>query len=151
MQEEKGSSKQNSLFVKLYRKYVTREIITYGIAGVLTTVVNLIIFHIFANSIGIDEMISNVIAWVGAVAFAYIVNDVWVFKSKRTGLSDEIAKIIKFIGARVASLGVEEVGIFIFVKQLHFNNMLVKCGLAVIVILMNYIFSKLFIFNKKSK
>lgn len=149
MKDKNPSLKQRSLFQRLWKKYVTRELVTYGIAGVLTTIINLTLFHLLCNVAKMDEMVGNVIAWVGAVLFAYIVNDIWVFRSKKEGISEELSKFAKFVGARVASLGVEEAGIFLFVKQMHWNNMLVKAGLAVIVILMNYIFSKLFIFKKK--
>lgn len=150
MKEEQTIKKQPSLLLKLWKKYVTRELITYGIAGVMTTVVNLVLFHMLCNVWKMDEMIGNIIAWVGAVLFAYVVNDIWVFRSKWEGGSEELSKFLKFVGARVASLGVEEAGLLIFVKGLHFNNMIVKAALSVIVILMNYVFSKLFIFVKKT-
>ncbi len=150
MNEKKSQNKQSSLIMKLWKKYVTRELITYAVAGVMTTVVNLVLFHLLCNVWHLDEMIGNIIAWIGAVLFAYIINDIWVFRSKWEGSSKELEKFLKFVGARVASLGVEEAGLLIFVKGLHFNNMIVKAALSVIVILMNYIFSKLFIFTKKS-
>ena len=141
MNEKKSQNKQSSLIMKLWKKYVTRELITYAVAGVMTTVVNLVLFHLLCNVWHLDEMIGNIIAWIGAVLFAYIINDIWVFRSKWEGSSKELSKFLKFVG---------EVGLFVFVKGLHFNNMIVKAALSVIVILMNYIFSKLFIFTKKN-
>ncbi len=141
MNEKKSQNKQSSLIMKLWKKYVTRELITYAVAGVMTTVVNLVLFHLLCNVWHLDEMIGNIIAWIGAVLFAYIINDIWVFRSKWEGSSKELSKFLKFV---------EEVGLFVFVKGLHFNNMIVKAALSVIVILMNYIFSKLFIFTKKN-
>jgi len=93
---------------------------------------------------------SNIIAWIIAVLFAYVVNDIWVFKSIRNGLVAEIAKIIKFFAARVFSLLVEVLGLYVFTTLMSFNDLIVKAGLAVIVIILNYFFSKLFIFNKKN-
>ncbi len=136
---------ETSLIIKLWKKFVNRETITYAIAGVLTTLVNLISFDLIANKMHVNDLVANVIAWILAVSFAYLVNNFWVFHS---GVGNEIEKIFKFFGARLVTLGIEEVGILCFVTWLHFNNMAVKLGLAVIVIIVNYIFSKLYIFNR---
>lgn len=138
-------------FRTLWNKLVNRETITYGIAGVLTTVVNFVSYHFFCNVLGIENLIANGIAWVIAVIFAYVVNDLWVFQSKTFGLRNEIEKITKFFGARIFSFVIEEAGMYVFVDILKFNNLIVKAGLAVIIIILNYIFSKLFIFNKSTK
>lgn len=135
-------------FIK--EKLFTREIITYGISGVLTTAINLISYYICWNIIGIHNLIANIIAWILAVTFAYFMNAIWVFKEERQANTQESIKMFKFYLARIFSLIVEEVGLFLFVERLHVNNMVVKCGLAVIVIVLNYVLSKLFIFNKKS-
>jgi putative flippase GtrA len=132
-------------------KLFTREIITYGISGVLTTAINLITYYLCWNLFGIHNLIANIIAWVIAVTFAYFMNAVWVFKDERQGATQETIKMFKFYIARVFSLIVEEAGLLLFVEVLHFSNMMVKCGLAVIVIILNYVLSKVFIFNKKSK
>lgn len=130
-------------------KLFTREIITYGISGVLTTAINLISYYLCWNIFGIHNLIANIIAWVLAVTFAYFMNAIWVFNDKRQGAKEETVKMFKFYVARIFSLIVEEAGLFLFVEILHFSNMLVKCGLAVIVIVLNYVLSKLFIFNNK--
>ncbi len=137
--------------LRLYwERFVNRETITYVIAGVLTTAVNYIAYYLFCNVLEIQNLVANVIAWVIAVVFAYIINDLWVFQLKKTGYKQEIAKIFKFFGARLFSLAVEEAGLYIFVDMIGWNNLIVKAFLAVIVIAMNYIFSKIFIFNKKN-
>lgn len=136
-------------FGPLWKKVVNRETVTYAIAGVLTTIVNIISYHLFCNVLGIENLIANGIAWVIAVIFAYVVNDIWVFQSKTFALRDEIEKVTKFFGARIFSFVIEEAGMYVFVDILKWNNLLVKAGLAVIVIVLNYIFSKLFIFNKE--
>ena len=133
-----------------WNKFVNRETITYLIAGVLTTVVNFIAYYLFCNIMGIQNLIANGIAWVIAVIFAYVINDLWVFRSARAGIRREIEKIGKFFGARVLSFVVEEAGMFLFVDIIGWNNMIVKAALAVIVIILNYFFSKLYIFNKKN-
>jgi putative flippase GtrA len=128
---------------------VNRETITYAIAGVMTTVVNFVTYHLFCNIIGVENLIANGIAWVVAVIFAYIINDLWVFQSIRGNLRGELEKVAKFFSARVLSFVVEEAGMFLFVDILALNNLIVKAGLAIIVIILNYFFSKLYIFNKK--
>ncbi len=135
----------------LWDKFVNRETITYAVAGVLTTLVNFCSYHFFCNILGIKNLVANAIAWVIAVIFAYMINNIWVFQSKSKGIRNEIEKITKFFGARICSFGIEEVGLYVFVDIFFWNNMLVKAGLAVIVIILNYIFSKLFIFNNKKE
>jgi Predicted membrane protein len=132
---------------KLMKIVLSREFITYGIAGVLTTVVNFYSYHLLCNVMGIENLIANAIAWVIAVTFAYVVNAKVVFLQKNDGIKSEATKVTKFFGARVLSLIVEETGMFIFVDILAYNNLMVKACLAVIVIIMNYVLSKLYIFK----
>lgn len=137
----------SELTKKIMKIVLSREFITYGIAGVLTTVVNYVSYHVLCNILGIENLIANAIAWVIAVAFAYVVNARVVFLSKRDSIKEEAVKVTKFFGARVLSFIVEELGLFIFVDILAYNNLVVKAALAVIVIIMNYILSKLYIFK----
>ncbi|QHQ61963.1 GtrA family protein [Anaerocolumna sedimenticola] len=138
------------IYKSIWKRAVNRETITYGIAGALTTLVNYAAYYIFCNRIGIENLIANIIAWIIAVIFAYIINDIWVFKAQMSGIQSEFIKVIKFFGARLFSLIVEEAGLFLFVDILSWNNLVVKAALAVIVIILNYFFSKLYIFNKRS-
>ncbi len=132
----------------MIKKIINRETFFYAISGILTTLVNLAVFYLFCYLLGVNNLISNVIAWFLAVTFAYFVNARVVFlDSKNTG--SEYIKIFKFFLARGLSLIVEEAGLFIFANIIGFNDMLVKGILAVIVIIMNYILSKVFIFNGK--
>ena len=140
-----------------------KEIINYIIFGVLTTVVNFAVFWLFNRLLGRDfYLTSNVIAWIVAVAFAYITNKIWVFESKVTTVKGILLEVGEFFLARLFSLGVEEVGLLIFVDLLKFKNlsfelltfaitgeMLSKIILAVVVVILNYIFSKFIIFKKQ--
>lgn len=140
-----------------------KEIINYIIFGVLTTVVNFAVFWLFNRLLGGDfYLASNVIAWIVAVAFAYITNKIWVFESKVTTVKGILLEVGEFFLARLFSLGVEEAGLLIFVDLLKFKNlsfelftfaitgeMLSKIILAVIVVILNYIFSKFIIFKKQ--
>lgn len=133
---------------KLWKMVVNRETITYGIAGVSTTIVNFAAYHLFCNMLHIENLIANAIAWVIAVTFAYVVNARWVFQEKAEDAQNESKKIAKFFGARVATFLVEEAGMFILVDLLHGPNLVMKAIVAVAVIILNYIFSKLFVFTK---
>lgn len=140
-----------------------KEIINYIIFGVLTTVVNFAVFWLFNRLLGRDfYLASNVIAWIVAVAFAYITNKIWVFESKVTTVKGILLEVGEFFLARLFSLGVEEAGLLIFVDLLKFKNlsfelftfaitgeMLSKIILAIIVVILNYIFSKFIIFKKQ--
>lgn len=134
---------------KLWKLVVNRETITYGIAGVSTTIVNFAVYHLFCNIWGIPNLISNAIAWVAAVLFAYVLNARWVFQDKQEDAAGESKKLLKFFGARVITFGVEEAGMFLLVDLLHGPNLIMKAVVAVLVIILNYIFSKLFVFKKE--
>ena len=147
----------------LLKKY--KELITYVIFGGLTTVVNLVSFKLFNIILGEEYyLISNVIAWFIAVIFAYVTNKLFVFESRSWKANVIIKEIISFFAARVFSLGIEELGLWILVDLLRFDTysisifgiviggkMIAKIVLAVIVVVLNYIFSKLVIFKKKDK
>lgn len=141
-----------SFIKKHWSKILNRETITYTFAGILTTLVNFITYYILCNIFNIENLIANTIAWVIAVSFAYVVNDLWVFQSERDSIFKECLKIIKFFGARICSFIVEQMGMFLFVNLLKWNNLIVKAFLAVVVIVLNYLFSKVYIFkNQKNR
>lgn len=141
----------------------------YLVFGVLTTVVNFVVFEcfdrLFTKTVSVDlTLLTNVIAWVVSVAFAYVTNKLFVFESKSWKGNVICKEIPSFVGARVFSLGVESLGLLVFVKWLGFGEfsfnlagfvisgkILTKIGLAVIVVVMNYVFSKFIIFKKKEK
>ena len=131
----------------LYNKLVNRETITYGIFGLLTTIVNFVSYEglYWLTS---SNLTANWIAWVIAVTFAYIVNKWSVFRSRSSSAIAELTKMGKFYCARLVSLGVEQLGIYIFVEKLGIYRWLIKGALSIIVIIINYIFSKLYIFKE---
>lgn len=133
------------------KKLINRETIVYLIAGIMTTLVNIFAYGLLCNVFGINYLVANLIAWIFAVIFAYIVNNLWVFRDKSDSLKVEGIKLIKFIVARAFSLLIEEAGLFLLVKVAGFNNMAVKVFLAVVVIVLNYLFSKLYIFKGNQK
>lgn len=137
------------LIKKLWKLFINRETITYGIAGVATTAVNFIAYHLFCNILQVPNLYANAIAWVIAVAFAYVVNARWVFLSRKEDVSGESKKVVKFFGVRFLTFLVEELGMFLLVDVLQGPNLWMKAIVAVIVIILNYVFSKVFVFVKK--
>ena len=140
-----------------------KEIIIYVFFGGLTTVVNLAVFALFGKLLGDERyLITNAIAWFAAVVFAYVTNKIWVFESKSWSARVLAKEIPSFFAARVLSFVIEEVGLYVFVDLLAFNELsikilsfeiggelIAKALLAVVVVVMNYVISKLVIFRKK--
>lgn len=139
--------KDNKL-IALFLKY--KELISYVFWGGMTTVVSYLVYIPCARFFHIDETISNIISWILSVAFAFVVNKVFVFESKSWERKLVFREAWQFVSARLVSFLLCDVAIFTFlVKVCHFNDLLVKLFTNVLVIVLNYIFSKLVIFKKK--
>lgn len=138
------SIKPFSIFQPIYLKY--KEQLLYLFFGVLTTVVSIAVFSLFTIVIPCDELFANLISWIVAVMFAFLTNRTWVFQSDSK--QSFFKQMQSFYLGRVATLGVEELILLVFVKVLSLNAMLVKIVAQVVVILLNYIISKLFVFKK---
>lgn len=130
----------------LYRKY--KEVLLYLFFGGLTFLVSIGSYAGFNVGMGINELIANVISWFFAVAFAYITNKIWVFSTRGLEFATLVREIFKFFGGRVFTLVVEEIILYVFITRLQFNSMLIKVMAQIVVILLNYIISKLFVFKK---
>lgn len=127
---------------------IKREAAAYLIVGAMTTLINMAAYYICYNIADISNLLSNGIAWVLAVIFAYFANDRLVFtETKGGGLQAELRKMERFFGARVFSLLVDEAGMYLLVDVLFVNNMFSKIATNVIIVIMNYILSKFFIFK----
>lgn len=132
---------------ELYSKY--KEIINYLVFGGLTTVVNFICYYIFARVIGIDEVISSALSWFFSVLFAYVTNKLYVFDSKTKGAKNLIKECISFFLARILSGILCDVGTFaLMVKIFNINDILSKIVTQVMVVIVNYVFSKFVVFKK---
>ena len=115
----------------------------------LSTIVNFVSYYIAARVIGIEEVASSGISWFCAVLFAYITNKLFVFESKTDNIKDTLIEMIKFFLARIVSGALCDVGTFaIMVKVLNINDIISKIVTQIMVIIVNYIFSKLIIFKK---
>ena len=131
----------------LFLKY--QEIISYMFFGVLSTAVNLVIF--FAVNSFAPGIVANVPAWVGAVAFSFATNKAFVFEDGGWDKKTLWPQIRDFTAARLFSLLLEE-GIFlVFVELAHFSEPWVKLAGQVVVVIANYLTSKLIVFRKKEK
>ena len=130
-----------------YRSH--KEGMRYLVFGALTTIVNILAYSILYYICHIDNAISNVIAWIAGATFAYITNKLYVFNSKVNNKKELFKEIVYFYGCRLLTLAFDE-GIMIFtVDKLGWNALLMKIVSNIIVIVLNFIFSKILIFKKK--
>ena len=132
----------------LYLKY--KEIINYLIFGVLTTVVSLVTYYICVYTFinpeeAVQLQIANVISWLFGVTFAYITNRKFVFESNE---QNKIKEASKFVTSRIATLLMDMAIMFIGVTLLKFNDKIIKLVSQVVVIIANYLLSKIIVFNK---
>ena len=134
---------------ELMKKY--RELITYVFWGGMTTVVNYIVYFACTKLLGIEYLISNVIAWVVAVIFAFWVNKIYGLQSYGRDKKTMLHEFGTFVPARVLS-GVLETGMMaLFVSVMHFNDSVIKIIASVLVVIINYVLSKLVIFKKQKE
>ncbi len=134
----------------LYLEY--KEIINYLVFGVLATVVNFVSYFIFAKLLKIDEVVSSGLSWFCSVLFAYITNRIFVFESTANTKKAFLKELVSFFMARIASGILCDVGTFaIMVKVLNINDVVSKIVTQVMVVIVNYVFSKFIVFKKNKK
>ena len=131
------------LLYPFYKKH--REVLLYLFFGALTTVVSWGSFYLLHYPIGWNEHIANLLSWVAAVLFAFLTNRTWVFSAKESFLRE----MLLFFAARLTTLGVEEVFLLVFTTLLKKEAMPVKIVGNLLVLVLNYVFSKLIVFRKK--
>lgn len=131
-------------FIKKHKSFIF-----YGVFGVLTTVVNLVVYNVCYYQMSMSNTVSNVLAWILAVTFAYLTNKVWVFDSKSWEWDVLKREVPAFVSCRLATGVMDLVIMYISVDIMHWNAMLMKLMSNVLVIVLNYVFSKLVIFKKK--
>ena len=146
------------------KKLLNRETVSYLIFGVATTLVNYVVFHLLYNVLWQqrNSLIANAAAFVAAVVFAFVVNKMFVFESKRWDLATLKKEIPSFLAARIGSFGIEEAGLFLAEKVLKLGGIIavtigslsldwitvIKVALAFVVVALNYVFCKLIVFKK---
>ncbi len=151
------------LIKKLIKIATSKETILYVVFGLLTTLVNLVVFKIFDVRLGTSwYLLSNSFAWIISVVFAYITNKTFVFEQNEWSLMVIKKEFPSFVSSRVATYVVEQIGLWFFVDLLTFGDKVfdfyiielsgtitAKLILGVVVVVLNYVFSKFIVFRKK--
>lgn len=127
------------IFMKL-----RKEIVLYVIFGILTTLVNIVAYFLFSKLLGINYLISNILAWFFSVLFAYVTNRIYVFESKNANILKEI---VLFFSGRIFSGVLDTVLMFIFIDLFLINDFISKLIILVTVVILNYVISKLIVFK----
>ena len=130
-----------------------REVISYLIVGVFTTLVSLgsyfLCVHTFLNpNNGFQLQLANIISWICAVTFAYFTNRKYVFQSKEKNI---FLEAVKFYASRLGTLGMEMLVMLILVTLIGMNDTPGKFIAQILVMIANYFISKIFVFRKKNK
>ena len=133
----------------LIKKYW--DVLSYLFFGGLTTVVNYLLYFPLYNWLHFSATVSNAIAWVFAVAFAYLTNKPFVFKSHDWSAKTVVPELAKFVGCRVGSGVVETVLLLVCVDWLAWDGNIMKIVTSVLVVVLNYIASKLIVFRKRGE
>ena len=120
-----------------------KDLILYMFFGVFTTLVNWGPYFIFTRFMGVSIYWSNIWAWFFAVLFAYLTNRSWVFHSKTTGTLAITRELLAFYGSRAFSGGVDLFLLFVMVHLLSIHDFVAKILIGVIVVILNYVLSKL--------
>lgn len=133
---------------ELYNKF--KEQILYIVFGVLTTAINIISFFLFTRVFGMGLLASNIGAWIASVIFAFVTNKIYVFDSRNYSLKVVTKELIDFTISRGAT-GILDMGLmYLFVSVIHMEDMVSKIIINIIVIILNYVLSKLYVFKEKA-
>lgn len=135
---------------KIWDKVMNREVISYLIFGVLTTLVNWVVYAAMVK-VHIDYRIATAAAWAVSVLFAFIVNKIFVFQSYNLRPAFVMKEITSFVACRAVSGVMEMVFMIVMVSWIHMDEYISKIAVSVIVVIVNYVFSKLFIFRKSEE
>ena len=128
-----------------------KEVISYLFFGVLTTAVDFVSYYILTRVFRLDEGVSNVLAQFFAILFAYVTNKLFVFEDKTNDFKSLIIQFGKFFSLRLVTLVLNSVMFIIMIDKLGINDIVTKVIVSVIVIILNYVFSKLIVFKGKEK
>ena len=131
---------------QLFEKY--KSIILYIFFGGCTTLINIIVYAVCSKALLLETIPSTIIAWILSVVFAYVTNRRFVFDSKASQFLDIIKEMVSFLGCRILTGVLDIVLMYVFVDIIGVNDMLMKILSNIIVIVLNYVASKLFIFKQ---
>jgi putative flippase GtrA len=130
----------------LIANFINYETISYLIVGVITTIISISVFGLCHRKLRMHTIPSNVLSWIIAVAFSFFANKIFVFQSASWVFSVVLKEAVSFVSARLLTLGFDVVFVYITVDKLHWNDLISKTASNVVVMIVNYIASKLFIF-----
>lgn len=130
---------------EIYRRY--RSILLYIIYGICTTIVNIVCYYICSSQLNLSTVCSTIIAWIAAILFAFITNRKYVFRSSGYTFEKILIEFIKFLVSRVITGIIDIIGMYILVDILLFSGLISKAMINVLVIILNYIFSKKVVFK----
>jgi len=133
----------------LLEKY--RDVIAYLFFGVCTTLVNIAVYWAAAHLLHMAAVPAAVIAWIAAVLAAYLTNRKWVFHSEARGRTEILQEVVRFFAARLATGVFDWLFMYVTVDRLNWNDMAMKVIANVVVIISNYVLSRLVVFRKKKK
>ena len=131
----------------LLQKY--RGLILYGVFGALATAINIAVYALCYRVLRLPNVPSNVLAWALAVLFAFVTNKLYVFESKSLERGTVLRELLSFVGARLATGLLDLAVMFVGVDLLHGPDLVFKGASNIVVIILNYVFSKLIVFRKK--
>jgi len=132
----------------IYQRY--REFILYVLWGTLTTVVNYSIFYLCGPLLENHYIAVNVLAWIISALFAFWTNKTFVFESKSWKMAVALPELGMFMGARLFSLGLETLLLWLCVESALLSVHIAKLLASILVVILNYVFSKVFIFHKEN-
>lgn len=121
-----------------------KEMVSYVIFGAFTTLINIAVYFIFTDIFHINYIIANIVAWFVSVMFAYVTNRIWVFESDNENVAKEV---FLFYGGRIFTVVVDTLLMILFIDVLSIGNFVSKITVSIIVIILNYLFSKWVVFD----
>ena len=144
MRQKKEIKKMKEKIINLYYRY--QELIDYAFFGGLTTVVNIVVFFILDTGLNWPYLIANAIAIILSILFAYVTNKIWVFKSDTQNARETFFEFFRFLGFRLVSGLADMLTMWVLVDLLTIDTSISKLATQFIVVVLNYVFSKFFIF-----
>lgn len=127
------------------------DVLRYIFIGGCTTLVNLVSYYILRTATNLNLNVANIISIIAAILFAYFANSILVFRSEADSLQEKLGEFVKFIGARASTMVIEVGGVWLMADVIKMNDYIAKFVIQFIVLVLNYIFSKFFVFSKKEK
>lgn len=137
------------VFEPFYRK--NKEMLLYLFFGFLSFLMSISTYALFYKAFNVDELLANIFSWIITVMFAFFTNRIWVFDSPTESADEFIKQMASFYWGRIITLVVEEIILFVFITKLGMGSMLIKVIAQVVVIVLNYVISKLFVFKQDCK